>query len=57
MEVPYAITGQLIWREYFYCMSVNNPKYNCMEGNSICLNIDWYTDQEQFEKWSKVSRT
>ncbi|PVD30350.1 hypothetical protein C0Q70_09614 [Pomacea canaliculata] len=52
-EVPTSITGQLIWREYFYCMSVNNPMYNCMEGNPICLDIDWYQNQEQFEKWSK----
>ncbi|KAL8561485.1 hypothetical protein ACOMHN_011167 [Nucella lapillus] len=52
-EVPYSVTGQLIWREYFYCMSVNNPRYNRMEGNPICLDIDWYRDQEQFELWSK----
>lgn len=22
----YALTAQLIWREFFYCMSANNPK-------------------------------
>jgi deoxyribodipyrimidine photolyase len=53
-EVPVSVTGQLIWREYFYCMSVNNPLYNKMEGNPVCLNIDWYTDAEQFDKWDKV---
>ena len=53
-EVPVSITGQLIWREYFYCMSVNNPSYNRIKGNPICLDIDWYHNNEHFEKWSKV---
>ena len=53
-EVPVSITGQLIWREYFYCMSVNNPLYNRIKGNPICLDIDWYHNNEHFEKWSKV---
>ncbi|XP_063534266.1 cryptochrome-1 isoform X2 [Cydia strobilella] len=35
------ITGQLIWREYFYTMSVNNPQYGQMAGNPICLDIPW----------------
>lgn len=40
---PYGphITGQLIWREYFYTMSVNNPVYGEMYRNPICLNIPW----------------
>ena len=46
------ITGQLIWREYFYTMSVGNPNYDRMEGNPICLNISWApVDQKQFAKW------
>ncbi|PSN30513.1 Cryptochrome-1 [Blattella germanica] len=36
------ITGQLIWREYFYTMSVNNEFYAEMERNPICLNIPWH---------------
>ncbi|KAL1115936.1 hypothetical protein AAG570_005431 [Ranatra chinensis] len=36
-----SITGQLIWREYFYTMSVNNPHYAQMESNPICININW----------------
>ena len=35
------ITGQLIWREYFYTMSVNNEFYAKMDQNPICLNIPW----------------
>ncbi|KAK7109435.1 cryptochrome-1-like [Littorina saxatilis] len=52
-EVPDSITGQLIWREYFYCMSVNNPKYNVMKDNPICLDIDWYYNQEQLDRWAR----
>lgn len=41
------ITGQLIWREYFYTMSVNNPNYGQMKGNPICLDIAWRQPNKQ----------
>lgn len=48
------ITGQLIWREYFYTMSVNNPLYGQMENNPICLSIPWaHEDQELLTKWKR----
>ncbi|XP_067615361.1 cryptochrome-1 [Eurosta solidaginis] len=47
------ITAQLIWREYFYTMSVNNPNYDSMEGNPICLNIPWAKPSaDQLQRWS-----
>ncbi|XP_065354622.1 cryptochrome-1 [Calliphora vicina] len=47
------ITGQLIWREYFYTMSVNNPNYDRMEDNEICLNIPWaQPNHEQLKRWT-----
>uniref|UniRef100_A0A1I8PPM0 Cryptochrome-1 n=1 Tax=Stomoxys calcitrans TaxID=35570 RepID=A0A1I8PPM0_STOCA len=47
------ITGQLIWREYFYTMSVNNPFYDRMEGNAICLSIPWAPPNvEQLNRWT-----
>lgn len=36
------IVAQLVWREFFYTMSVNNPYYDEMERNDICINIPWY---------------
>lgn len=46
------ITGQLIWREYFYTMSVNNPYFDRMAANPICLNIDWrQPDNRLLERW------
>ena len=45
------ITGQLIWREYFYTMCRFNPKYHEMVDNPICLQIPWKEDDAQLEKW------
>lgn len=51
------ITGQLIWREYFYTMSVNNINYAQMKNNDICLNIPWAVPKgDEFERW-KAGKT
>lgn len=49
---PY-ITGQLLWRVYFYTMSVDNPFCDKMESNPICQKIPWAPLDltEQFDKW------
>ncbi|CAH0723139.1 unnamed protein product, partial [Brenthis ino] len=50
------ITGQLIWREYFYTMSVNNPSYGQMNGNPICLSIPWKEPEGDELQSTRVSR-
>ena len=45
------ITGQLIWREYFYTMCIDNPVYDKSENNPICLNIPWSTDESMLQIW------
>lgn len=35
------IISQLLWREFFYTMSVGNDHYDEMERNEICVNIPW----------------
>ena len=47
------IVIQLLWREFFYTMSVNNPYYGEMERNEICINIPWYSKDENdhFDKF------
>ena len=53
---PYGhhITGQLIWREYFYTMSVKNPNYDKMKNSPICLNIPWSTPKnDDVLKWKE----
>lgn len=49
------ITSQLIWREYFYTMSVKNPQYAQMKDNIICLNIPWEKNPNPatIEAWKK----
>uniref|UniRef100_A0A0A9W7T6 Cryptochrome-1 n=1 Tax=Lygus hesperus TaxID=30085 RepID=A0A0A9W7T6_LYGHE len=51
-----SVTSQLIWREYFYTMSVDNPYYAEMERNPICLKINWLprtdpTHQKKLDSW------
>ena len=43
----YSIVSQLIWREFFYCMSANNPFYAEMDRNPICIDIPWYDNPDQ----------
>lgn len=54
-EAPtsHSLTAQLIWREFFYCMSANNPKYNVMEDNPICIQIPWYKNPSQLKAWEE----
>lgn len=49
------ITGQLIWREYFYTMSVDNPQYGQVANNPICLDVGWreVRGSEESERWRK----
>lgn len=53
-DTPDWVTAQLMWREFFYCMSHENLQYNRMENNPICLRIPWYKDDEKLDKWTKV---
>ncbi|XP_046642554.1 cryptochrome-1-like isoform X1 [Daphnia pulicaria] len=46
-----GITGQIIWRDYFYAMSRMNPKFDKEVDNPICLQIPWVENEEFFEKW------
>ena len=50
------ITGQLIWRDYFYATCISNTKYGVMDGNPICLQIPWNRDESQLNKW-KTGKT
>ncbi|XP_013384752.1 cryptochrome-1 [Lingula anatina] len=47
------LTAQLMWREYFYVMSVNNSNFTKMVNNPICLQIDFNWDHEVVRKWEK----
>ncbi|CAG2063880.1 unnamed protein product, partial [Timema podura] len=50
-----SLTGQLIWREYFYTMSLNNQYYGEMARNKICLDIPWREKdiQKDLDMWKQ----
>nr|BBD05665.1 cryptochrome 1 [Svercacheta siamensis] len=54
-QVPnHNITTQLIWREFFYTMSVGNKYYAEMERNPICLSIPWKENTKgHLELWEQ----
>lgn len=50
---PLSLYGQLLWREFFYTAATNNPKFDRMEGNSICIQIPWDRNPEALAKWAE----
>lgn len=54
-EPPLALHGQLLWREFFYTAATNNPNFDKMSGNSICVQIPWDHNPEALAKWAEVS--
>ena len=47
----YTIVSQLIWREFFYAMSANNPFYGEMVRNPICIDVPWYNNEEDLSQF------
>ncbi|CAO2579813.1 Cry2, partial [Lemmus lemmus] len=42
---------KLLWREFFYTAATNNPRFDRMEGNPICIQIPWDRNPEALAKW------
>uniref|UniRef100_A0A8C5GN21 Cryptochrome-1-like n=1 Tax=Gouania willdenowi TaxID=441366 RepID=A0A8C5GN21_GOUWI len=51
---PLSLYGQLLWREFFYTAATNNPRFDKMEGNPICVRIPWDKNPEAFAKWAEA---
>ena len=51
---PLSLHGQVLWREFFYCAATNNPNFDRMAGNPICVQIPWDTNAEALAKWANV---
>lgn len=51
---PLSLYGQLLWREFFYTAATNNPKFDRMEGNPICIQIPWDRNPEALAKWAEA---
>ncbi|XP_029576452.1 cryptochrome-2 isoform X1 [Salmo trutta] len=50
---PLSLFAQLLWREFFYTAATNNPKFDRMEGNPVCLQIPWDNNPEALAKWAE----
>lgn len=50
---PQSLHGQLLWRDFFYTVASNNPNFDRMEGNRICLQIPWNKDPTSLMKWAE----
>lgn len=54
---PLSLHGQLLWREFFYTAASNNPRFDQMVGNPVCVQIPWDINQEALAKWAEVFYT
>ncbi|XP_058253412.1 cryptochrome-2 isoform X1 [Hemibagrus wyckioides] len=50
---PLSLFRQLLWREFFYTAATNNPSFDRMEGNPICVQIPWDRNPEALAKWAE----
>ena len=51
---PGSLQGQTLWREFFYTIASATPNFSLMEGNPICLQIDWDQRKDLLHKWTMV---
>jgi cryptochrome len=53
---PVSLEGQLLWREFFYNCGAHIPNFDRMNGNQVCKQIPWRTDEkaaEDFKAWAE----
>lgn len=52
-EPPISLYGQLLWREFFFTVAANNPHFDRMATNPMCLQIPWRKSPERLQKWEE----
>ncbi|KAM4652531.1 cryptochrome-1-like [Discoglossus pictus] len=52
-DPPVSLHGQLLWREFFYTAGVGITNFNKMEGNPVCVQVDWGENKEHLQAWSE----
>ncbi|KAK1143662.1 cryptochrome-2-like [Acipenser oxyrinchus oxyrinchus] len=55
-EPPVSLHGQLLWREFFNTAGAGIPNFHRMEGNSVCVQVDWDTNEEHLVAWREVRK-
>ncbi|XP_077986104.1 cryptochrome-1-like [Glandiceps talaboti] len=52
-QPPVSLTGQLLWREFFYTAAAGTPNFDKMEGNPICLQVPWDNNTDYLNAWTE----
>lgn len=52
-DPPISLYGQLLWREFFFTVAANNPNFDQMDENPVCLQIPWTANPEWLKKWEQ----
>lgn len=52
-DPPISLYGQLLWREFFFTVAANNPNFDKMDENPVCLQIPWTGNPENLKKWEQ----
>ncbi|XP_050409035.1 cryptochrome-1 isoform X2 [Patella vulgata] len=55
-QPPVSLHGQLLWREFYYTVASVTQNFDKMEGNSVCTQIPWKTNDNHLKAW-KEGRT
>ncbi|KAJ8773587.1 hypothetical protein K2173_005833 [Erythroxylum novogranatense] len=51
---PVSLVGQLLWRDFFYTVAFATPNFDRMNGNKICKQIPWNTDDQLLTAWREA---
>ncbi|EGD83498.1 DNA photolyase [Salpingoeca rosetta] len=51
---PVSLHGQLLWREFFHMCGYAVKNFDRMEGNRICRQIDWDTNDALLAAWENA---
>lgn len=49
---PVSLEGQMIWREFYYCVAAFTPNFDKMAGNRVCAQIPWENNQKFITAWT-----
>ncbi len=53
-QPPVSLMGQMMWREFYYAAAAGTDNFHKMEGNPVCKQIDWDTNEEYLKAWSEA---
>ncbi|XP_028838110.1 cryptochrome-2-like isoform X2 [Denticeps clupeoides] len=53
-QPPVSLHGQLLWREFFYTAGRGISNFDRMEGNPVCVRVDWDSNLEYLSAWREA---